>query len=62
MSEEQDRKRALRTRGYDDALAGRSRISFDPDYLSSFRRGQERRAALLSKTGHTPATTTEGRA
>lgn len=46
---DRERLRRLRTSGYDDAVAGRSRVSYERVYLEAFRRGQERREELLGK-------------
>jgi copper oxidase (laccase) domain-containing protein len=37
------RRSRLRERGYADGLAGREKASTDPEYLTSYRRGRERR-------------------
>lgn len=39
-------RQGLRTRGFDDGLAGRPKRSDNPEYLTSYRRGQQRAAAI----------------
>jgi hypothetical protein len=41
---EQQRKRTLRVRGYDDGYAGRKARDRDPVYLAAHRRGSAARA------------------
>lgn len=41
-----DLRRQMRVRGYEDGLAGREARHADSNYMTSFRRGLERRDAV----------------